>query len=207
MTMTWGIAAAASYFLGAIPTSYLVARAARGLDLRMVGSGNLGATNLYRMLGWKYAFPVALFDACKGAIPVAVFGPWIHAGMVGSLVLGFIAVIGHVFSVFVRFRGGKGVATSAGVVFGLAPAAFAAALAIWGATLALSGYVSLASIIAAAILPAAIWFLDPMRRGLAGWFAALAVLVIWMHRGNIRRLLNGTENRFGRAEPLARGTQ
>lgn len=207
MTASWGVAAVASYFLGAIPTSYLVAKVARGLDLRMVGSGNLGATNLYRILGWKYAFPVALFDACKGAIPVAVFGPMVHAGMPGSLLLGVAAVIGHVFSVFVRFRGGKGVATSAGIIFGLAPAAFGAALAIWAATLAISGYVSLASVVAAAALPPAIWFLEPARRGLVGWFSALALLVIWLHRANIRRLLNGTESRFGRGAPLARGTQ
>ncbi|HEY3934715.1 MAG TPA: glycerol-3-phosphate 1-O-acyltransferase PlsY [Gemmatimonadales bacterium] len=204
---SWGAAAVASYFLGAIPTSYLIAKTVAGLDLRMVGSGNLGATNLYRVLGWKYALPVALFDGCKGAIPVAVFGPWVHAGVLGSLLLGVGAVIGHVFSVFVQFRGGKGVATSAGILFGLAPGAFGAALAIWAATLAISGYVSLASVVAAAALPPAIWFLVPTRRGLVGWFAVLALLVIWLHRANIRRLLNGTEARFGRGAPLPRGSQ
>ncbi|MGH7583476.1 MAG: glycerol-3-phosphate 1-O-acyltransferase PlsY, partial [Gemmatimonadales bacterium] len=191
-------AAAGSYLLGAIPTSQLVAKHLAGIDLRAVGSGNLGATNLYRVLGWKFAVPVATFDLAKGAIPVVAFAPWADASLVGALFLGAAAVFGHIFSVFANFSGGKGVATSAGVLLALAPVAFAGALALWAAVLAASGYVSLASIIAAIALPPALWFLEPSRHQLVWWFTGIAALVVWMHRANIRRLVNGTEHRFGR---------
>jgi glycerol-3-phosphate acyltransferase PlsY len=110
-------------------------------------------------------------------------------------------VFGHVFSVFVNFKGGKGVATTAGIVLGLAPGAFGVTLAIWGIILTASGYVSLASIVAAMALPFAILVIQPSRRNTVLWFAALALVVIWMHRANIRRLLNGTEHRFRRPIP------
>lgn len=205
MTIRLAIALVASYLLGAIPTSYLIAKRVKGIDLRTVGSGSLGATNLYRVLGWKFAIPVAMFDALKGATPVAVFGPWAGTTTTVALLLGITAVFGHVFSVFVSFNGGKGMATSAGIVLGLAPGAFGVTLAIWGFIIAISGYVSLASIIAALVLPAAIWLLQPSRRSLVLWFAALAVVVVWFHRANIKRLLNGTEHRFraGTAIPRA----
>lgn len=198
VTLHLALAILASYLLGAIPTSYLVAKHVRGIDLRTVGSGSLGATNLYRVLGWKFALPVGIFDALKGATPVALFAPWANLDTTGAVVLGAVAVVGHVFSVFVNFNGGKGVATSAGIVLGLAPGAFGVTLAIWGVILSLSGYVSLASITAALVLPAAIWLLQPSRRNLTIEFAALAVIVVWLHRANIKRLLNGTEHRFRR---------
>ena len=205
MTPRTVAAIVACYLLGSIPTSFLVYKAFKGGDLRTIGSGNLGATNLYRALGWRFAIPVGFFDALKGALPVAVIGPWAGAGVVGSLLLGIVAVIGHVFPVFMRFKGGKGVATSAGVVLGLAPAAFGASLAVWGLVLTLSGYVSLASIAAAIALPAAVWVLQPDRRDMVLWFAVLAVAVIWLHRENLRRLWNGTENRFGRRAAPGQG--
>ncbi|MGQ0703803.1 MAG: glycerol-3-phosphate 1-O-acyltransferase PlsY [Gemmatimonadales bacterium] len=188
----------ASYLLGAIPTSYLVVRIVKGQDLRSLGSGNLGATNLYRVLGWRYAVPVALFDLAKGLVPVAGFGARAAAGELVALGLGAAAVVGHVFSPFMRFRGGKGVATGAGVVLGLAPWAFLAALAAWVVVVAASGFVSLASMVAAVALPAAVYWLHPERRGLMPAFAALAVVVIALHHANIGRLLAGTEHRFGR---------
>ena len=190
------IAFIAAYLVGAIPTSFLIGKWVKGIDLRTVGSGSLGATNLYRVLGWKFAVPVALFDALKGATPVAIFGPWAGTTTTGALLLGITAVFGHVFSVFVSFNGGKGVAPSAGIVLGLAPSAFGVTLAIWGVVLSISGYVSLASIVAALVLPAAIWLLQPSRRGTVLGFAVLGVVVIWFHRANIKRLLNGTENRI-----------
>ena len=98
----------ASYLLGAIPTSYLVGRILRGIDLREYGSRNLGATNLYRTLGWRYAVPVGLFDVAKGAIPVAVFGPRVPGIPFFPVYCGLAAIVGHVFSVFVKFKGGKG---------------------------------------------------------------------------------------------------
>lgn len=197
MTATLLVAAVASYLLGAIPTSHWVALRLKGIDLRTVGSGNLGATNLYRQLGWGYAIPVGIFDMLKGAIPVAVFGPWAGTGLVGALLLGVVAVLGHVFSVFVGFKGGKGVATGGGIVLGVAPYAFLVSLLVWIVTTKLSGYVSLGSILGAIALPPAVWFLHPAQRDVVPYVAVLAAMVIWFHRANIRRLLAGTENRFG----------
>ncbi len=205
--MSWPavVAAVASYLVGAIPTSFVVVRAVKGVDLRTVGSGNLGATNLYRLLGWRYAIPVGIFDILKGAIPVAVFGPLAGLGALGSTALGVIAVAGHVFSAFVSFKGGKGVATGGGVILGLAPLAFLVALAVWIVVVRVSGYVSLGSILSALVLPPAIWLLHPGRREIVLPVAVLALLVVWLHRANIRRLLDGTENRFGRRPVTARG--
>src|SRR5215210_615667 len=150
----------ASYLLGAVPTSYLVSRAFAKIDLRQHGSGNLGATNLYRVLGWKYAVPVALFDIAKGAIPVLVFAPRVSNSELFALACGVAAIVGHVFSVFVRFKGGKGVATAAGVMLGLTPLALAVVASVWAVLVLLTGYVSLGSIAAAAILPLAVYLLE-----------------------------------------------
>ena len=194
-TWPWFVA---SYLLGALPTSWLTVKLVRGEDLRTMGSGNLGATNLYRVLGLRYAVPVALFDALKGAVPVAVFGPRAGDGPFLPLLLGLTAVAGHVFSVFVRFRGGKGVATGAGVVLALAPWAVLAAFAVWLFVVKASGYVSLGSVLAALVLPPAVWLLHPERRELVAPLLALALVIVVLHRANIRRLLAGTEHRFGR---------
>lgn len=190
----------ASYLLGAIPTSYLVGRWFRGIDLRAHGSQNLGATNLYRVMGWKFAIPVGLFDVLKGAIPVLMFGPRAPEIPYFPLWCGLAAVCGHVFSVFVGFRGGKGVATAAGMVLGLAPLAFPVVLAAWAIVVWLTGYVSLGSIVAAALFPIADWLLHPARRTTVTLVFDLGVagFVIWKHRANIGRLLSGQENRFGR---------
>jgi glycerol-3-phosphate acyltransferase PlsY len=189
----------ASYFLGAIPTSHLVSRSLAKIDLREHGSGNLGATNLYRVLGWKYAIPVALFDIAKGAIPVLVFAPQVSGSELFALACGVAAILGHVFSVFVGFRGGKGVATAAGVMLALTPLALAAAATVWAVVLLLTGYVSLGSIAAATVLPAAVYLLENPRTPELLWIDILvAAGVIVLHRRNIQRLLKGTENRFGR---------
>lgn len=188
----------ASYLLGAIPTSYLVVRLVTGTDLRRLGSGNLGATNLYRVLGWRYAIPVGLFDLLKGAIPVVLFAPRAGGDALLPLLLGMAALLGHAFSIFVKFRGGKGVATGAGVVLGLAPAAFLVALAAWVLVVAASGYVSLGSIVAAVVLPPAVYLLQPVLRPMLWLFVVLAALIVFFHRANIKRLLSGTEPRFGR---------
>ncbi len=187
-----------SYLVGAIPTSYLAGRMFRGIDLRKHGSGNLGATNLYRTLGWKYAIPVGLFDIAKGAVPVILFAPQVSASERVAVACGIAAVLGHVYSVFVRFRGGKGVATAAGVMLGLAPYAVLALVVLWALIVFGTGYVSLGSIVAAALLPLAVWVLHPGARGLLPVIGLVAAGIVWLHRANIRRLLAGTENRFGR---------
>jgi glycerol-3-phosphate acyltransferase PlsY len=189
----------ASYLLGAIPTSYLLSRLFAGIDLRQHGSGNLGATNLYRVLGWKYAVPAGVFDMAKGLIPVVVFAPRVSDSELFALACGVAAILGHVFSVFVRFKGGKGVATAAGVMLGLTPVALAVSAAVWVLLVRLTGYVSLGSIVAAAILPLGVYALDNPSTPAVFWIATgIAVGVIVLHRKNIQRLLKGTENRFGR---------
>jgi len=195
-----------SYLVGAIPTSYLAARFIRGIDLREHGSKNLGATNLYRTLGWRYAVPVGLFDIAKGAIPVLVFAPRVSDSQLFALGCGVAAVIGHVFSLFVGFKGGKGVATAAGVMLALTPAALGVAALVWAVLVYATGYVSVGSIIAAAVFPVAVFLLEHPDRPEILWIdAAVAAGIIWLHRANIRRLLNGTEHRFGRrAAPSAR---
>jgi glycerol-3-phosphate acyltransferase PlsY len=189
----------ASYLLGAIPTSHLVSRTFAKIDLREHGSGNLGATNLYRVLGWKYAIPVALFDIAKGAIPVLVFAPQVSDSELFALACGIAAILGHVFSVFVGFKGGKGVATAAGVMLALTPLALAVAATVWTVVVLLTGYVSLGSIAAAAVLPLAVYLLESPRTPELLWMdTVVAAGVIFLHRRNIQRLLKGTENRFGR---------
>jgi len=189
----------ASYLLGAVPTSYIAGRLLRGIDLREHGSKNLGATNLYRVLGWRVAVPVGLFDMAKGLIPVLLFAPRVSSSQTFALVCGLTAMVGHVFSVFVGFKGGKGVATAAGVMLGLTPAALLIALVVWIVVVALTGYVSLGSIVAAALFPVLVRLVDPPEQPEILWLdIAAAAGIIWLHRANIARLLRGTENRFGR---------
>jgi glycerol-3-phosphate acyltransferase PlsY len=195
-TVLWLLA---SYFVGALPTSYLAGRLFRGIDLREHGSKNLGATNVFRTLGWRYAIPVGLVDVAKGAVPVLVFAPQVSDSQLFALACGIGAILGHVFSIFVRFRGGKGVATAAGVMLGLTPLALGVSTVAWLIVLTLSGYVSLASIAAAAVFPVAVYLLERPDRPEILWLDALvAAAIIWLHRANIRRLINGTESRFGR---------
>ena len=193
------LALLASYLLGAVPTSHLVSRLFAKIDLREHGSGNLGATNLYRVLGWKYAIPVALFDIAKGATPVLVFAPRVADSELFALACGVAAILGHVLSVFVGFKGGKGVATAAGVMLGLTPLALAVAAAVWAVLVLLTGYVSLGSIAAAAVLPVAVYLLERPTTAELLWIdVGVAAGVIFLHRRNIQRLIKGTENRFGR---------
>jgi len=192
------VALGLSYLIGSIPTSYLAGKWFRGIDLREHGSKNLGATNVFRIMGWKFAVPVALIDMAKGAVPVLVLAPAVSTSDLFPLLCGVLAVVGHVFSVFVGFKGGKGVATSAGVVLGMAPLAVGLCLLLWLALVWLTGYVSLGSVAAAALFPAAVWMLYPDRRPTIWIYLLLAAVIIWMHRANIARLRAGTENRFGR---------
>ncbi|HKW40709.1 MAG TPA: glycerol-3-phosphate 1-O-acyltransferase PlsY [Gemmatimonadales bacterium] len=187
-----------AYLLGATPTSYLAAKLGRRIDLREHGSRNLGATNVYRVLGWAYAIPVALIDMAKGAVPVAILGPWSNGPGWFPVALGLAAVVGHIFSPYVRFKGGKGVATAAGMFLALAPLAVAISLGLWAATLWFSGYVSVASLTAAVLFPLWVWLTAPAAsQPYTVWAAvALAGLIVYSHRHNIRRLREGTENRF-----------
>ncbi len=195
--MTW-LLVVASYLIGAFPTSYVIGRAVRGIDLREHGSGNLGATNAYRVLGWRAATPIFIVDIAKGWFP-AFFFP-LHDGSATAewaLAYGAAAIVGHVWSVYVGMRGGKGVATSAGVFLALAPAAVLTALAVWAALAFITGYVSLGSVVAAAIMPLLVFLFQ--GTGPVFWLAVgLAAFVIFAHRANIGRLVRGEEHRFGK---------
>ena len=190
----------AAYLVGSIPSAYLIPRLATGIDMRQHGSGNLGATNVYRVLGWKFAIPVTLFDIAKGAAPVIAARTVLPQHWM-PLTVGLAGILGHVFSIFLGFRGGKGVATSAGVLLGLVPKAVGASALVWGIVLAIWGYMSLASMIGTASF--AIWmrFFYP-EKGFTFWVGVfLTGFIVFTHRDNVRRLIAGTENRFGRGEP------
>ena len=143
-----------------------------------------------------FAIPVVLVDIAKGAVPVALFGAWSGLGAAWAAAFGATAVLGHVFSPFVGFRGGKGVATAAGMFIALAPLAVAIALPVWGLSLWLTGYVSVSSIVASVTFPVWVRLTEPAAQPAFYASLGLAGLIVFSHRANIRRLLAGTENRF-----------
>jgi acyl phosphate:glycerol-3-phosphate acyltransferase len=204
------IAIALAYCSGSIPTAYLAGRLLKGVDLRTVGSGNLGATNVYRNLGAVPAVIVLLLDAAKGAIPVLVLptqisGVWFFETreiLLWGLALGVAAIAGHAKPIFLLWKGGgKGVATAAGVFGALAPAALGLVLIVFLAVAAGSGMVSLASIAAAVALPMAVVATLGPASPVFAVSLVIAVFVVWSHRANIARIRAGTEPRtFGRTK-------
>ena len=191
-----------AYGAGATPTSFWLAKAVYGVDLRTVGSGNLGGTNTFRVLGWKAALPVILIDIGKGWLPVWYF-PQIQPSASPStwaLAYAGAAVMGHVFSFWVGFKGGKGIATSAGALLGLAPVAVVICLGVWLGVVSVTRIVSLASLSAALALPGVVYFLPDRDGSSMVWFAgAISVFVVWSHRSNIGRLVRGEEGSFRKA--------
>lgn len=191
----------AAFLLGGIPFSYLIARR-RGVDLRTVGSGNVGATNLARALGYGLGAVGLLLDAAKGAVavlvPSVVPGP--QATPLVQALAAALAVLGHSFSPFLRFKGGKGVATGAGAFAVLAPQATLAAVGVFGLTVALTRIVGLGSVLAALALPLAACLFNA-DRAVTVAAAVVGVLVIARHRANITRILRGTEHRMGAGDP------
>ena len=198
------LAVAAAYLLGSIPTGFLVGRS-RGIDIRTVGSGNIGATNVLRTLGKPAGIAVLLADALKGWLAV-----WLAARLICNwaapgadprtrewfaLCAGVAAILGHNYTCWLRFKGGKGVATSAGVLVALVPWSLLIILGLWIVVFALSRFVSLASICAAAVLPIAVWLTGESVTMIIV-MTALAVMAIGKHRANITRLISGTENRI-----------
>ncbi|MCA9739348.1 MAG: glycerol-3-phosphate 1-O-acyltransferase PlsY [Gemmatimonadota bacterium] len=195
----------AAYGLGATPTSFWVGKA-RGVDLRNEGSGNLGATNAFRVLGWQAALVVMVVDVLKGWFPVWYF-PRLDGGAAWgwTLAYGAAAIVGHVFSFWVRFRGGKGVATSGGVFIALAPLAALGGFVVWLGMVALTRIVSVGSIAAALALPVLVAVTVPTAgTGLVAFTVGLSAFVIWKHRSNLTRLFRGEEPRIGQKRPAAR---
>jgi glycerol-3-phosphate acyltransferase PlsY len=205
--------AVAAYLLGSIPTGYLVARA-RGIDIRTVGSGNIGATNAFRILGKPAGIFVLVADGLKGFAASAWLADFVIQMFAVApeqienlrVVAGICAVLGHNFTCWLKFKGGKGIATSAGVYFALAPLAAGISLGTWIIVFALSRFVSVASIAAAVALPAAVW-LTKDSRFLGVVTTALGLLAIYKHKSNIQRLLNGTEQRLGKKSATPEATK
>lgn len=196
------IIALAGYLAGSIPSGFLVGRA-RGIDIRQHGSGNIGATNIFRTLGKKYGIFVFACDALKGAAAVLAGGHFAgrHFSPAVAGILGAVAcILGHNFPVWLKFKGGKGVATSLGVVIGLVPLAAAVSFGIWAVVFFASRYVSLASIIGAVAVPVTVAFTarGADRAPLLIFTSLAALLIVARHCPNIRRLLAGTEHRFGK---------
>lgn len=193
------------YLIGSIPSSYIAGRMVCGIDLREHGSGNLGATNTFRVLGPRVAAPVMVADIVKGFVPAFLFIRWDNSELWSwALAYGAAAIVGHVFSIYMRFRGGKGVATAAGVFLALSPVAVLFALLVWMGVLTASKMVSLASISAALTLIAAL-LITESRPSVMALGIVVAVFVIYAHRSNIGRILRGEEHRFGRARTGSAG--
>ena len=195
------VALVLSYLSGSIPFAAIAGRL-RGVDLRKQGSGNLGATNVFRVLGWKIGLLVFLADALKGALPVLYLPPRIVSSrepIVWAIACGIAAIAGHVRPVFLKLRrGGKGVATAAGVFFALAPVPMVVTFAVFVVVVLATGYVSLGSMLSAIVLPALLLATLGPRSPLFLVSAVIALFVFWTHRANIGRLRRGEEHRFGR---------
>ena len=199
------VTAVGAYLLGSIPTGFLVAKA-RGVDIRAAGSGNIGATNAFRVLGAAAGSFVLIVDGLKGYAASAWLAGFVHdllgghgsasaAAREGLMILAAIAaILGHNYTCWLKFKGGKGIATSAGAFFALAPLAAGIALSSWVVVFVTSRFVSVASLAASVALPAAVWFSDAGL--LFKWVTTAAgVLAIYKHKSNIERLLAGTESR------------
>ncbi|RFF26917.1 MULTISPECIES: glycerol-3-phosphate 1-O-acyltransferase PlsY [unclassified Wenzhouxiangella] len=200
------------YLLGSISGALLLGRL-RGIDIRGMGSGNAGGTNALRMVGWQFALGVVIIDVGKGALAAGLLplaAPLVAANPVDFTTLAaigaFMAVVGHVWPVFFRFRGGKGAGTAVGAIAVVAPWCLAPLLLVWVVTLVGTGYVGLATILAGLSLVPSMWTLgpDPLPPALAALAIGLSVLLVFTHRANLARMRAGDENRFEKARLLRR---
>ena len=187
---------AASYLIGSIPTGYIIVKLFTGQDIRTVGSGSTGATNVKRVMGKKWFFVVMLLDALKGALPVvltALFGADFAGGLLPVLAAIWV-ILGHSKSVFLNFTGGKSVASGVGTLLALDWQAGLIIAAVWGVVTWVSRYVSLGSVVALALSPLIMWFLNAPPAYIV-YAVIAAIYVIYLHRENIKRLKEGTENK------------
>nr|WP_210300291.1 glycerol-3-phosphate 1-O-acyltransferase PlsY [Mycoplana azooxidifex] len=197
--MTWQLAPlptllslAFGYLLGSIPFGLILTRMAGLGDVRQIGSGNIGATNVLRTGNKKLAAATLLLDAMKGTAAAAIASRW---GLDASIAAGLAAFLGHLFPVWLGFKGGKGVATYLGVLLGLVPIMLAVFAAIWLAVAFISRYSSLSAMVAMATIPVVLWFSGNEKVALL--LAVMSAISWWKHRANIVRLINGTESRIG----------
>lgn len=206
-----------SYLIGSFPTAVIISKKFFGFDVREKGSGNMGSTNAFRILGWKWGLTVQVIDILKGVAAVLVIAPliasdvtfpnatWFEHITLIKILAGISAVCGHIWSVFVKFKGGKGINTAAGMLLAIVPVDVSIALGIFIIALIFSGYVSLGSLAAAFTLPSSLFirynFLSvqiPNYSILIYFSLAITLLVVYTHRQNIKRLLHGEENRFNK---------
>lgn len=197
MTVPPAVLVLAGYLIGSISFAVLLVRAATGADIRAEGSGNAGATNVLRSHGRKLALLVALADIAKGAAAVLLMR-FVTADPSWAAAAGFAAILGHVFPVFYGFRGGKGVATAVGAFLALAPLALLVCLAVFVAVVAVTRYVSLASLVSMTLLPAVAGLLFHEPRAVVTAGSATALLVLFKHLANLRRLARGEERKLGK---------
>jgi glycerol-3-phosphate acyltransferase PlsY len=210
-----GIIAVLSYLVGSIPTSIIVARIKKGIDIRQHGSGNAGGTNVIRVLGWKAGVFVILMDMAKGLFATIVVARLMYGAIpfenttpfddftVVQIIAGCSAMLGHIWTLFAGFKGGKGIATAGGMLIGIAPVEVAVSLGVFAIVFVISQYVSLGSLSAAIAFPLTMFFRENVflvdiqgYNTLIYFSIAIALLIVFTHRSNIRRLLRGTENRI-----------
>ena len=211
LLLPWLLIALGSYLIGSVPTGFLAGRCC-GVDLRTQGSGNIGATNALRVLGKPWGYTVFLVDFAKGLLPVLLASHWsaqfgIHPASAPGALAALCVLLGHSFPIWLGFNGGKGIASSAGVIVGLFPSAFLLCIGSWLLVFTLSRYVSVASISASIMLPVAVTILYLLHK--ADWLALLVsilmcALALWRHRSNFVRLRSGTEPRFERKNKVAK---
>jgi glycerol-3-phosphate acyltransferase PlsY len=199
-----------SFITGSIPTSIILGKLIKGIDIREHGSGNAGGTNVFRVLGWKPALIVVIIDIFKGWLPTAIYSTALFQGQpitdigVIQILCGFAAVLGHTYTIFAGFRGGKGIGTLAGMLIAIYPITFPLCLIVFIITLIITGYVSLSSIFATVALPIILFVLpifgiQQSASSLLIFALLVPLFAIFTHRSNIARLRNGTENRFEKA--------
>ena len=185
-----------SYLLGSIPFGLLISKL-NGIDIRLHGSKNIGATNVFRVLGKKYGLITFFLDALKGFIPTFFFPIFLNTNNLDiNTIFGLLAIIGHTFPLFLKFKGGKGVATSAGMLIGVVPLILLIGLFIWIILFLIYRFVSLASIISSIIIAILVWFNNESSIYINFLITLMSLMIILLHRGNIKRLINGTENKF-----------
>lgn len=196
--MTFTAVVVSAYLLGAVPFGLLLARS-KGVDLRAVGSGNIGATNTIRAIGKGWGLAAFALDVGKGLVPVLVLAPWAQPADPRALQVaaGAAAVLGHCFPIYLGFKGGKGVATGCGAIIGLSPTVFLVGGTAWLVSLALLRYVSISSIAMGLTFPISAWLLDPADLPLIVGATLLTLLILVRHAPNVRRLVAGTEPRVG----------
>lgn len=212
-----GVITILSYLIGSFPTAIIVARQVRGIDIRQHGSGNAGGTNVFRVLGWKAGVFVILMDMAKGLFATIVLARLMYGPIpfenstpfddftVVQIIAGCAAILGHVWTMFAGFRGGKGIATAGGMLLGIAPVEVAVAFGVFAVVFLVSHYVSLGSLSAAVAFPLTMFFRENVfmvdiegYKTLIFFSIGISLLIIYTHRANIKRLLAGTENRISR---------